>query len=211
MEGSGGGKSAAASGRAGRKPSTSAVELERVAFELFERHGFEATTVEDIAAEVGVSKRTFFRYFESKNDVVWGNFTEQLQGMRELFAQCPPDQPVIDAVRTVVIEFNRFDQAHVPWHRKRMELILKVPVLQAHSTLRYRDWRAVVAEFVAARLGGSVTDLLPQTVAHCALGAAVAGYEHWLARPELDLAKVLDRTMRCLDTAFTGDLLPHRR
>lgn len=81
---------------------------------------------------------------------------------------------------------------------------LKVPALQAHSTLRYRDWRAVVAEFVAARLGGAAADLIPRTVAHCALGAAVAGYEHWLSRPGLDLAEVLDRTMRCLDTAFAG-------
>src|SRR5690348_560129 len=127
--------------RAGRKPSTSADELERVAFELFEQRGFDDTTVEDIAAAVGVSKRTFFRYFESKNDVVWGNFSDQLQAMRDLFDRCPPDQPIADAVRTVVVEFNRFDPAQVPWHRKRMELILKVPALQAHSTLRYQEWR----------------------------------------------------------------------
>jgi hypothetical protein len=39
-----------------------------------------------------------------------------------LLAQCPPDQPIMDAVRTVVVEFNRFDSAQVHWHRKHMEL-----------------------------------------------------------------------------------------
>ncbi|WP_342749041.1 mycofactocin system transcriptional regulator [Nocardia nova] len=188
--------------RAGRKPSTSADELERVAFELFEQRGFDDTTVEDIAAAVGVSKRTFFRYFESKNDVVWGNFSDQLQAMRDLFDRCPPEQPVADAVRSVVVEFNRFDPAQVPWHRKRMELILKVPALQAHSTLRYQEWRNVVAEFVAARLGVGTRDLLAQVAGHCALGVAIAGYEHWLDHPDQELTDILDRALRSWGSGF---------
>ncbi|MEU6558245.1 mycofactocin system transcriptional regulator [Nocardia nova] len=181
--------------RAGRRPSTSAAELERAAFDLFEERGFDNTTVEDIAAAVGVSKRTFFRYFESKNDVVWGSFTDQLHAMRGLFEQCPPEQPVADAVRTVVVAFNRFDPAQVPWHRKRMELLLKVPTLQAYSTLRYEAWRTVVAEFVARRMDMDTRDLLPQVAGHCALGVAIAGYEHWLDHPGEELTDILDRAL----------------
>ncbi|WP_227981420.1 mycofactocin system transcriptional regulator [Nocardia spumae] len=204
MEGARAGKVAGARGRAGRKPSTSAVELERAAFELFEQRGFDDTTVEDIAAAVGVSKRTFFRYFDSKNDVVWGSFTDQLHAMRELFDRCPPEQGIADAVRTVVVAFNRFDPAQVPWHRKRMELILKVPALQAHSTLRYREWRNVVAEFVAGRMGVDTRDLLPQVAGYCALGVAVAGYEHWLGHPDEELTDVLDRALRGWSSGFGG-------
>ena len=48
-------------------------ELEHVAFELFDRQGFEGTTIDDIAgAQAGIGRRTFFRYFPSKNDVPWG-------------------------------------------------------------------------------------------------------------------------------------------
>ncbi|WP_280389247.1 mycofactocin system transcriptional regulator, partial [Nocardia wallacei] len=184
--------------RPGRRRSTNAVELERAAFELFERHGFDATTVEDIAAAVGISKRTFFRYFESKNDVVWGDFGGQLEVMRAHFARCPDDQPLMEAVRTVVVEFNRFDPAHVPWHRKRVELILKVPTLQAHSTLRFREWSAVVAEFAAARLGVSARELIPQSIANVALGVAVAAYEYWLTRPGAELAGIMVRALRDL-------------
>ena len=202
MEEVGGGNVAGPRARAGRKPSTSADELECAAFELFERRGFDDTTVEDIAAAVGVSKRTFFRYFDSKNDVVWGSFTDQLQGMRELFDHCPPEQSIADAVRTVVVTFNRFDPAQVPWHRKRMELILKVPALQAHSTLRFQDWRTVVAEFVAGRMGVHTRDLLPQVAGHCALGVAVAGYAYWLDHPDEELTDILDRALRSWSSGF---------
>ncbi|MFQ6330916.1 mycofactocin system transcriptional regulator [Nocardia sp. CWNU-33] len=188
--------------RAGRRPSTSAHELECAAFELFERKGFEATTVDDIADVVGISKRTFFRYFESKNDVVWGNFSEQLHTMRQKFVDCPADLPMMEAIRRVVVDFNRFDVAEVPWHRRRMELILRVPTLQAHSTLQYVEWRAVVAEFAATRLGVARGDLIPQAIGHSALGVAIAAYEHWLAHPDKELTGVLDQGLRSLATGF---------
>jgi mycofactocin system transcriptional regulator len=189
--------------RRGRRPATNADQLERAAFDLFGRKGFDATTVEDIADAVGISKRTFFRYFESKNDVVWGEFAGQLRIMRAHFARCPADQPLMDAIRTVVVEFNRFDAAQLPWHRKRINLILNVPALQAHSTLRYRDWRAVVAEFAAQRLGLAPGDLIPRVIGHATLGVAVAAYEHWLADPHADLTVLLDDALCSLAAGFS--------
>lgn len=189
--------------RAGRRRATSPHALEKVAFELFERSGFEATTVDDIAEAAGIGRRTFFRYFASKNDVVWGSFTEQLEHMRAQFASTPAGQPLMDALRTVVVDFNKFDPDEVPWHRRRMELILRVPALQAHSTLRYADWRAVVAEFAAARLGVDPHSLRPQAIAYTALGAALAGYEHWLANPDHELDPILDQTFRDLEHGFS--------
>ncbi len=174
-----------------------------MAFELFGREGFDATTVDEIARGAGIGRRTFFRYFDSKNDVVWGSFGEQLERMREQFRRCPPDQPLMDAVRTVVVEFNRVDPAEVPWHRRRMELILRVPALQAHSTLRYADWRAVVAGFAAERLGSSPDALVPQALAYSTLGVALAAYEHWLSRPGAELCDVLDAALAELANGFT--------
>ena len=62
----------------GRRPATSRERVARAALELFARHGYDTTTVEDIAAAVGVSRRTFFRYYESKSDMVWGEFDAEL-------------------------------------------------------------------------------------------------------------------------------------
>lgn len=191
--------------RRGRRPSTSPAHVEGVAFELFGRDGFDATTVEDIAQAAGIGRRTFFRYFESKNDVVWGSFAEHLEYMRQRLAACPPDQPLMDAVRTVVVDFNRFDPDQVPWHRRRMELILRTPALQAHSTLRYASWRAVVAEFASRRLGVTEDSLVPQALAYTALGAALAAYEHWLARPGEELSRIMDSAMRDLANGFRAE------
>lgn len=188
--------------RRGRRKSTSPHELEKVAFDLFDERGFDATTVDDIARGAGIGRRTFFRYFESKNDVVWGSFTDQLESMRAQFKLCPPEQPLMEAVRAVVVNFNRVDPAEVPWHRRRMELILRVPALQAHSTLRYAEWRTVVAEFVADRLGVEVSGLVPQALAYASLGVALAAYEFWLADPDRDLCAVLDDAMRELAAGF---------
>ena len=66
----------------GRRPSTSRVDVARAALELFSRQGYDQTTVDEIAAAVGVSRRTFFRYFETKPDVVWGEFDAELARLR---------------------------------------------------------------------------------------------------------------------------------
>ncbi len=190
--------------RPGRPSVTSRTELERRALELFAAQGFEATTVDDIATAAGIGRRTFFRYFASKNDAVWGDFDQGLADLRERFAASDPAQPLLDALRDAVLDFNRFDPTEVPWHRDRMALILGVPALQAHSTLRYAAWREVVAEFAAARLGVGVGELLPQLIAHCCLAAALTAYEQWLADPEADLPDLLDRALRALDGAWTG-------
>ena len=190
--------------RPGRPAATTRAELEQVALELFAERGFVATTVDDIASAAGIGRRTFFRYFASKNDVVWGDFELGLLALRERLATGQPGRPLLDELREAVLAFNRFDPGEVPWHRDRMALILTVPALQAHSTLRYAAWRSVIAEFAASRLGGSSADLLPQLVAHSCLGAALTAYEQWLLRPGSDLPQLLDQAMRALSGSWAS-------
>ncbi|MCB0895617.1 MAG: mycofactocin system transcriptional regulator [Nocardioides sp.] len=176
----------------GRPVATSHAAIERVAFRLFAERGFDAVTMGDIAAEVGVGRRTLFRYFESKNDIPWGQFDRTLDGFREILASMPADLPLHEAVQRGVQRFNDFPVGARPDHRDRMRLILQTPALQAHSALRYAAWRAVIAEFVAARLGLEPDDLLPRTVGHVCLAMAVSAYEAWLADPDAELATLLD-------------------
>ena len=196
----------AQTGHAGRKRVTSRAELEQAAFALFEAHGFDATTVDEIATAGGIGRRTFFRYFPSKNDIPWGAFEAELDRMRVRLKACPPEVPLMDAIRLALIDFNRVSPADVPLHRRRMELILRVPTLFAHSTLRFTAWRQVVAEFVAERTGRRPDELAPQVIAHAVLGVSVAAYEHWLDGPAEDIGTLLDNGMRQLDAAFTGSL-----
>src|ERR1700689_1629761 len=189
-------------GHPGRRRVASHAELEQAAFALFAAHGFDATTVDEIAAAAGIGRRTFFRYFPSKNDVPWGAFEHELERMRVRLKACPPEVPLMDAIRLALIDFNRVAPAPVPLHRRRMELILRVPTLLAHSTLLFTAWREVIAEFVAERTSRRPDDLVPQAIAHAILGVAVAAYEHWLDDPSADLGALLDDAMRQLGEAF---------
>jgi mycofactocin system transcriptional regulator len=188
---------------AGRRRITSRAELEQVAFELFGRQGFEQTTIDDIASAAGIGRRTFFRYFHSKNDVPWGDFDAELVRMRKHLFAAPARTPLMDAIRQAVVDFNRVAPEQMPAHRRRMELILRVPALQAHSTLRYAAWRQVIADFVAERTGLPPGALLPRAVAYAMLGVAVAAYEQWLDGGSDDLCDLLDAAVLALNSAFT--------
>ena len=188
----------------GRRRITSRGELERVALDLFTSRGFEETTVDDIAAAAGIGRRTFFRYYASKNDTVWGDFDAQLDTLRRWFDDCKPDVPLMDAVHAAVVTFNRLPREEEPWHRRRMALILNTPALQAHSTPMYARWRAVIADFVAGRIGARPEDMVPQLIAYAALGAAVAAYEQWLRNEDAELEPLIDLAMGELQHGFGG-------
>jgi mycofactocin system transcriptional regulator len=185
--------------RGGRPKLTTREQIERVGLELFVKRGFAETTVEDVAAEAGISRRTFFRYYASKNDVVWGDFDSLVHRMGEMLDATETRVPLLPAISAAVVRFNALPDDAIPSHRRRMSLILHVPALQAHSTLRYADWRAVVARFAAHRLGEPFDALAPQLVGHLALGAAVAAYERWLRTDGEDLAALLQLSFAALD------------
>ncbi|MGI5452723.1 mycofactocin system transcriptional regulator [Streptomyces sp. CA-249302] len=183
--------------RTGRPRATSRPELERVAFELFDERGFDAVTVEEIAAAAGVGRRTFFRYYDSKNALVWGDFEGQLAHLRELLDQIPESVSTMEALRIAIAEFNRYDEHTLPWHRRRVALILDVPALQADSTLRYNAWRAIVTEFAAKRAGLPITARQPVLTGHVALAISIACYELWLEEGgAADLTELLDEGFR---------------
>ena len=194
--------------RKGRPPSTSHATLEEVGIRLFVERGFDETSVEDIAAAAGIGRRTFFRYFPSKADLVWGDFDAELDRMRACLARLDPHLPMMEAVRQAVIDFNALQPEQEAQHRRRLTLILGVPTLIAHSTLQFAHWRAVIAEFAAQRLGQDAGDLLPRTIGHCALGAAVAAYEEWLRDTGADLGALLDEAFGQLAHGFAGDGTP---
>lgn len=178
-------------GRTGRRPSTTRERISSVGIELFAAHGFEETSVDQIAEAAGIARRTFFRYFPSKNAIPWGDFDNHLADMRSLLAALPDDIQLAEGLTTALLEFNRFPPDVAPLHRSRMEIILKAPALQAYSMVMYNGWRDVIAEYTAVRLGCDATDHLPRTVGWMVLGVALSAYEQWLTDDSLDLADLL--------------------
>lgn len=181
--------------RQGRPPATDHGSIERAAFALFAERGFDATTMDDIAAAAGVGRRTLFRYYPSKNDIPWGRFDASLVRLREHLASMPHTVPVYRAVHAAVLAFNHLDPEAIPQHRQRMRLLLTTPALQAHSVLRYAQWRGTIAAYVASRYGLSETDLLPRTVGEVTLAISLSAYEQWLSEEDQPLDRYLDAAL----------------
>ncbi|WP_137724948.1 mycofactocin system transcriptional regulator [Prescottella subtropica] len=191
------------SSRIGRRPTTTRDRIASAGIELFATRGFDDTSVDDIAEAAGIARRTFFRYFPSKNAVPWGDFDAHLAEMRTMLAEVPDDVPVLDGLVSALLAFNTFPPEVASDHRERMRLIFVVPALQAYSVVMYDGWRRVVAEYVARRLGISPTDQLPRTVGYLLLGVALAAYESWLADDASDLIDLLARGSRLLHTSLS--------
>lgn len=188
--------------RVGRAPATTHGELSHVALALFLERGFDHTTVDDIAAAAGISRRTLFRYFPSKNDLPWGDFDSLLEAMRAHLAGIDRELPLVSILRRAIIDFNRYPDHELDFHRSRMELLLNVPSLVAHSSLRYAAWRRVIAEYVGERRGESPDALTPQTVAWACLGLCLSAYEQWLADEDQDLIALLDSAFSTAESVF---------
>ncbi len=188
--------------RIGRQPITTVGELSHVAFDLFLQNGFNETTVDDIVAAAGIGRRTFFRYFPSKNDLPWGDFELLTVAMSEYLEAVPIDIPLVEALEDAIVEFNRYPADELEYHRQRMRLLFGVPALVAHSNLRYASWRAVIAVFVARRLGCAEFDEQPQTIAWITLAASLAAYEQWLRQDEADLLDLIRGSFRILRGLF---------
>ncbi len=190
--------------RRGRAPATSRGELERIGLDLFIARGFDAVTVDDIAEAAGIGRRTFFRYFPSKNDLAWGDFDALLAQFRARLDAAPADQPAIEAVRAAVHAFNEVPADELPRHRHRLRILLTTPELVAYSTVRYAEWRAVIAGFVARRRGVPAHAALPQAVSWACLGISLSAYEQWLKAPDSDLLATIGSSFRGLRDVFSG-------
>ncbi|MGH2916728.1 MAG: mycofactocin system transcriptional regulator [Solirubrobacteraceae bacterium] len=187
----------------GRPPSTTRDQLASKALELFVRNGFDETTLDEIADAVGIGRRTLFRYFSSKNDLVWGNFDGVLDRLRAALERARPSESMMDTLARAVVASNHYEGDALAELRLRITLITSVPALQAHSMVRYADWRGVVAEFVAERLGQHPDDLVPLTVGQMALAASMTAFVRWVAHPEEDLEAHLMLAYGRLARAFS--------
>jgi mycofactocin system transcriptional regulator len=191
----------------GRPRGTSARALELIALRLFTDQGFEQTTVDQIASAAGVSRRTFFRYFDTKSDVLWSEFDAEVQTIRGLLARTPDDVPIMEGVRRAVLAANHYRAEDVPELRMRVSLLSSVPELVASAAIHYDAWERAVIDFAARRSGQPADSLYPLAVGRTVLAACRAGFDRWASRADADLTVYLDAALRALAAGFRDDVL----
>lgn len=198
--------------RASQQTSIEAVE--KAALELLAVRGFDDTSAEEIAAAAGISRRTFFRYFGTKNNIPFGNYAALLRELEDWLLSQPDDRPMFEVIVDAVVRFNRVHTDGPVAHRERMELIMHTPALRANAALVNAEWQAVLARYAATRMGEPAEALGPQLVAHVSLGAASAAYEQWLRDESSDLVEVMQRAFemaQALPDLEAGKAPPRRR
>ncbi|MER6792357.1 TetR family transcriptional regulator [Amycolatopsis mediterranei] len=172
---------ASTAGIAERKRQLVRNELAEAAVALLADQGFEETTVDQIVAAVGMSRRTFSRYFESKEDVVVHLLAGAgAQMCAELRAR-PGDEPPALALRHAVSVFTSICRVDRERTLRVSRLILDTPALLARFLERQSQWQAEMAGILARRTGlVPDTDLRPALAAGVALTAFQTGLRHWV-------------------------------
>jgi mycofactocin system transcriptional regulator len=191
----------------GRPPQTSMRAIELVALDLFTTQGFEQTTVDQIATGAGVSRRTFFRYFPSKAEVLWGQFDSEVDTIRTMLDNTSDRLSVMTAVRHAVVAANRYRPEDVPELRMRMGLISGVSELAATAAVHYDAWERAVADFVARRCGTAPDSLYPLAVSRATLATCRAAYDVWMARADAALTTYLDDGLRAMAAGFADRVI----
>ena len=147
----------------------------------FASKGFEATTVDELCEAVEISKRTFFRYFASKEDLVFPNHEERLARFLSFLEQAPPALSAFDTLRGA----SRAFATEYTHHRERFlgqQLLIKSSQsLVARENAIDREWERVMAAWFETRLpvDGEQPALFAKVMAGAAIGVIRATMRHW--------------------------------
>jgi AcrR family transcriptional regulator len=190
------------SGLRERKKAKTHLAIQEAALRLFRAQGYEATTVEQIAAAAEVSPSTYFRYFPTKEDVVIHDALDPL--LFASFAEQPAELSPIQALRaSMAAVFGALTPEELAFEYERQELILGVPELRARMLDDLATTFRGFAEALGARVGRSADDLEVRAFAGAVLGSGIAV---WLTGPPgeqvADFIGQFDAAMAYLDSGL---------
>jgi AcrR family transcriptional regulator len=185
-----------------RKKLATHLAIQREALRLFKEQGYEATTVEQIAAAAEVSHTTFFRYFPTKQDVVLHDALDPV-AMASLEAQ-PAALAPIEALRRALREvYVSLSSEELAAERERQALIRATPELWVSMLTGVTGALDLLCASFARRTGRRADDIAVLTLAGAVFGAGIAV---WLSRPADamdDYVELFDATLAQLEAGLT--------
>jgi AcrR family transcriptional regulator len=145
-------------GRREQKRRATRERLTRTAQRLFLERGFAHTTVDEIAAAAGVSRRTFFHYFASKEDVVFSRYDDFALTLSAEIRGAPPAPTVLQLAESVVSTI--LEQFLDPEETRILEQLKRdTPALRARDQGKYEWLERIIADALAERTGATPSDL----------------------------------------------------
>src|SRR5215472_9669171 len=165
-----------------RKKERVREELIAAALKLFAERGYDQTTIDDIVAAVDVSRRSFFRYFASKEEILTAWIDARRERLRAALEARPADEPPFTSLRHVLTYLAGTFEAD------RNQLLVMERIVAGSQVARARKQEALarhalaVSEVFAQRLGlDAQKDLAPRLIGKVALAVASSAFDTWIA------------------------------
>lgn len=188
-----------------RKKQRTRQALRQAAARLFLERGFEATTIADITAAADVAPRTFFSYFQTKEDVVLDEGAQRFAKAQKTLQQRPHGEPLLAAARRAALEIAADLQTQSDQEPAMARVIRSTPAIQARIRDRMGQWEEQLAAMIAQERNAPPDDLDSHVVAAALVGVlrsvqrvAVA------AEMQLDLPALMDHAFDLLESGLAG-------
>ena len=186
-----------------RKKQRTRRRIEGVALGLFETHGFDGTTIDEIAAAADISPRTFFHYFPSKEDVVLADYATRLEMIVDELKSTPSDQEPWRALLGAFLIVAADYEAEREQLLRRFRIIRATPSVAARNLLIQATWEDAVTEAVSEWLGvDAARDIRPRLLAGATLAAMRASLSRWLA--DEGSSRLPDHISHCFELLEDG-------
>jgi AcrR family transcriptional regulator len=161
-----------------RKKQKTRESIQRTALRLFEKQGYEETTIEQIAAAAEISPSTFFNYFPTKEDVVLYDAYDPMA--IKLFLERPKDEPLNAGLRQVLEGLAATFQRDEQMILARGRLFLEVPELRARIWDEVERTQVLLAQMLAERTGRRPDDFELRVTARVVTGAVYEASQEWM-------------------------------
>jgi len=187
-----------------------AADLEEAALALFCERGFDAVTIDDIAAAADVSRRTFFRYYGSKEDVILSDHPKRLDELQAALDRRPADEAALTALRHAILSLAGTYEEQREHMLRRFRLMTTTPALEARSLCLQRNWETSVTAMLATRMDvDPAKDLRPGVVAATTMAAMRVATANWLAcGGQGDLPAIVAASLDLLDGGLHAAAAP---
>lgn len=168
------------------------------AINVFASNGFDETTIDDIAQAAGVSRRSFFRYFASKNDVLGQTAAESAKALSESILAAPRTYSPLEVLRDAVLRIAAMAAAY-PRVRDYLQIIRTSPAARQAQLASQAETEAHVALAYAARFqASSQAAAEPRLLASLTLSILDVTCQVWFDQPEGDIAETAERMIASL-------------
>jgi AcrR family transcriptional regulator len=187
----------------GRPPAASRELLQEAAFELFVENGYLGTTVDQIATRAGVSRNTFFNYFDAKGDVFWVELDGTTERLKAALAHEPSDvaSATIAIRKALLIAIAPLESEHVPFVLTQYDLIGSITELQASAMSRFATQSRLLSEHL--RRSG-VVPAAARAQAYSLIACVIAAAQEW-AQAGLQRGRLESYVRRAIDSALSAE------